>query len=142
MSLSALVDVNWLAAIAAAVIYYALGAGWYSRLFLGRRWMRSVGWDETANPPPMTAAAYIGPLIGYLLVAGAIGALLVATDTSSFSGALALGVIVGIGVSAALFYVTAAFDPKRPRPMLWFLITSGYHFVGILITAVLMALWR
>lgn len=104
--------------------------------------MRSVGWDESEQPPRMSAAGYIGPLIGYLLLAGAIGALLVATDTNSFSGGLALGVVVGVGIATALFYVTAAFDPKRPRPMLWFLITAGYHFVGILITAALMALWR
>lgn len=142
MSLSALVDVNWLAAIVAAIVYYALGALWYNRAFLGRAWMRSLGWDESREPPQMTAAAYVGPLIGYLLAAGAIGSLLVATNTTSVSGGLALGVIVGVGIAAALFYVTAVFDPQRPRPRLWFLITAGYHLVGISITAVLMAVWR
>lgn len=113
MSLSALVDVHWLAAIVASVVYYGLGALWYSRSVLGRPWMESVGWDRSRRPPQMSPSGYIGPMIGYLLVAAAIGSLLVATDTSSLAGGLALGVVLGIGVAAALFFVTAVFDPER-----------------------------
>jgi len=47
MSLDVIGNLNWLAVIVGGVIYFALGAVWYSPVLLGRQWQRSIGWDPT-----------------------------------------------------------------------------------------------
>ena len=43
-------QLNWLAVIVAALVYFALGALWYSPMLFSRAWQRSIGWDETKTP--------------------------------------------------------------------------------------------
>ncbi len=141
MSFDVLGDINWLAVVVAAIAYFAIGAAWYSPALLGKPWMRSIGWDAEQEPPAMTPVSYVGPLVGYLVAAAAVASLAFATDTDTFGEGIVLGLVVGIGVAAVLAYVTAVFDPQKKEPMTWFAITAGYHLVGLLVTAVVVALW-
>ncbi len=52
-----------------------------------------------------------------------------------------LGVVVGVGFAVTIAFVTAVFEPLKPQPMVWFAINGAYHFLGILISAVILALW-
>jgi hypothetical protein len=38
--------------------------------------------------------------------------------------------------------VEAVFDPNKPQPWTWFGISASYHFIGLLIVAVLVSVWR
>ena len=35
------------------VIYFALGALWYSPVLFAKAWQRSIGWDPEQRPPEM-----------------------------------------------------------------------------------------
>ena len=142
MSFDVLGDINWLAAIVAAVIYYAIGAAWYSPVLFGKPWMRSIGWDPDSDPPEVSAKDYAFPLIAYLIAAIAVAMLAVATSSDSFGEGVVLGLVVGMGLATVLAFVTATFDPQKKEPMVWFEVTAGYHLVGLLITSVLVSVWN
>lgn len=142
MSFDALSQMNWLAVIVGALVYFALGALWYSPAFLGRRWQRSIGWDPEQRPPEMRVTTYLVPALAYLVMAIAIGLLAEATGTDTIGEGLVLGLVLGIGLSLMHTLVDATFDPNKPEPWTWFAINGSYHALGILVVAVIVAVWQ
>jgi Protein of unknown function (DUF1761) len=132
---------NWLAIIVAAIVYFALGALWYSPMLFARPWQRSIGWDTERTPPQQNPMTYIVPFIAYVVMAIAVGLLAEATGSDTFAEGLVLGLIVGVGLSLAHTLVDATFDPNKPEPWLWFAINGGYHTIGLIIVAVIVSVW-
>jgi hypothetical protein len=135
-------QLNWLAVIVGAVVYFALGALWYSPMLLGRAWQRSIGWDESRTPPQQSAMTYVAPLIAYVVMAIAVGMLAAATGTDTLTEGLILGLVIGVGLSLAHTFVDASFDPNKPEPWTWFAINGSYHTLGLIIVAVIVAVWQ
>jgi hypothetical protein len=142
MSFAALGQLNWLAVVVGAAIYFVLGAVWFMPAVLGRPWMRAIGWDESRQPPSMSPVAYALPAVAYLVAAIATGMLAAATGSDTLAEGVVLGVVVGAGYALTLTAVDAAFDPNKPQPWTWFAISGAYHFIGLLIVAVLVSVWR
>lgn len=91
MSFDALSDLNWLAVIVGAVIYFAIGAVWFTPILFARPWQRAIGWDETRRPPEMNPITYVGPALAYLVAAIATGMLAVATGSDTIGEGIVLG---------------------------------------------------
>ena len=142
MSFETLGQLNWLAVIVGAVIYFVLGALWYAPAFLGRRWQRSIGWDPERTPPQMNPMTYAVPALAYLVMAIAVGMLARATGSADLGTGIVLGLVLGIGLSLMHTLVDATFDPNKPEPWVWFAINGSYHAIGILIVAVIVSVWR
>ncbi len=142
MSLDAIGQLNWLAVILGAVIYFALGAVWYAPVLFGRQWQRSIGWAASQRPPQMKPSAYILPAAAYVVAAIATGILAAATGSDTLMEGIVLGIVVGVGYAVTLTAVEAVFDPNKPQPWTWFGISASYHFLGLLIVAVLVSVWR
>jgi hypothetical protein len=49
MTFDVLGELNWLAVLIGAAIYFVLGALWYSPMLFARPWQRSIGWDPSAR---------------------------------------------------------------------------------------------
>jgi hypothetical protein len=141
MSLDMVGQLNWLAVVAGAIIYYVLGAIWYAPPVLGRAWQRSIGWDPATPPPRMSPTLFVLPLIAYLVISAGIGMLAAATGSTDVTGGLTLGVVLGLAFAVGRTAVDAIFDPNRPQRWTWFAITAGYHFIAIVIIAVLLSVW-
>jgi xanthine/uracil permease len=141
MSLDTLGDLNWLAVIVAAIAYFALGALWYAPPVFGRARQRAGGVEipEGQRPGP---AFYLGPLLTCLLATVATGMLALATASTRFGEGASLGVVLGVGVAAAVVFVMGIFDTHKPDPMTWFAISAGYHLVGLTIAAVIVSVWE
>ena len=139
MTFDLLNDVNWGAVILAALAYFTLGAIWYAPPVLGNTWMAAAGttMPEGQRPSP---AIYVIPLGGSLLSAIVLGMLAIATDTDTVSEGLVLGLVVAIGFALPIAIVTATFESTKPKPYVWGLINAGYHVLGSLIAAVIIAL--
>ncbi|HEV2950990.1 MAG TPA: DUF1761 domain-containing protein [Actinomycetota bacterium] len=137
MSLELLGQLNWLAVIAGAVIYFVIGAVWFAPPLFGRPWMAAIGWDESRPRPEMNPVSYAGPAIFYLIAAVAA-----ARGTDTLVEGIALGFVVGVGYALTVTATDAVFDPNKPRPWTWFGISGAYHVVSLLIVGVLVALWR
>jgi hypothetical protein len=134
--------INWLPVIVGAIIYFALGALWFSNVLFARPWQRSIGWDPEQRPPAQNPMFYVVPLITYLVIAIAIALLAAASGTDTLGEGIVLGLVIGIGLAAMHSLGDAVFDPNKPSPYTWFAITATYHVVGILIVSVLVAIWR
>jgi hypothetical protein len=141
VSFALLADVNWLAVVLAAVVYFVLGSVWFARRVFGTPWMRSIGWEPTGGEGP-AAAALAGAFAASLVAAVAVALLVEAADVTGLGDGLVLGVVLAVGVVAATHLVTALFEPVRPQPMTWFAVMAGYHGAGLLLAAVILAVWR
>jgi Protein of unknown function (DUF1761) len=134
-------SLNWLAVIVAAIVYFALGALWYSPMLFVKPWQRSIGWDESRGQPQASAMTYIVPLVAYLVMAVAVGLLAAATGTDEIGEGIVLGLVLGIGLSLAHTFVDASFSPEKPAPWTWFAVNGTYHALGLVIMAVIIAVW-
>ena len=134
-------QVNWLAVAVGALAYFFLGALWYSPLLFAKPWQRAIGWDETRPRPDAGVRIYAAPLVAYLVMATAIGLIAGATGTDELGEGIALGLVLGIGLSLAHTFVDAAFDPNKPQPWTWFAINGVYHALGLVIVSVIIAVW-
>jgi hypothetical protein len=112
MSFDALGDMNWLAVIVATVAYFALGGLWFSKLMFANAWQRAMGWEETEEES-YGPEFYIGPFVTCLLSTIAVGMLAVATGSDTLAEGLVLGLVVGVGVCAAVLFVTGYFDQRK-----------------------------
>jgi hypothetical protein len=132
---------NWLAVIVGALVYFALGALWYSPILFMRPWQGSIGWDESREPPQTNPMTYVAPLVAYLVMGTTVGLLAVATGTDELGEGIVLGLVLGIGLSLAHTFVDASFSPEKPQPWTWFAINGSYHTLGLVIVAVIIAVW-
>ena len=133
---------NWLAILVGAVIYFALGALWYSPVLFMRPWQRSIGWDADRTPPQQSVTTYIVPFLAYLVMAIATALIASAVGADDFGDGVVLGLVIGVGFAAMHSVVDATFDPNRPQPWTWFAITASYNLIGFLVLAVLVSVWR
>lgn len=140
MSLDLLGDVNWLGVVVATIAYFALGAVWYLPQTFGSVWMRSMGWEPRPDERPRPAI-YAAPIVTSLVAVTAVAMIAEAAGADGLGDGLVLWLVVGVGIAASLFFVTAIFEPTKPQPMTWFAITAGYHLVGLLIASLLLSLW-
>jgi hypothetical protein len=135
--------INWLAVVVAAAIYFFLGALWYSPPLFARQWQESIGWDPAARGQiqanPMT---YVIPAVLYLIAAIATALLAAATGTDTLTEGLTLGLVTGLGYALPMLGVEASFDPNKPKPLAWFVISLGYHLIGFVILGVVIGLWQ
>lgn len=141
MTFDLLGQLNWLAVIAGAVIYFAIGALWYSPVLFGKAWQRSIGWDAERTPPQMSPATYVVPLVAFVVMAIATGLIARAIGSQGLGDGLMLGIVIGVGYAAAHTLVDATFDPLKPAPWTWFAINASYHALGLIIVAVLVSVW-
>jgi hypothetical protein len=73
MTFDTLGQLNWLAVIVGGVVYFAIGAVWFTPMLFGRPWQRAIGWDESQRQPDMNPAVYAIPAAFYLVTAIATG---------------------------------------------------------------------
>jgi hypothetical protein len=135
-----LAQVSWLGVIVGAAIYFFLGALWYSPPLFAKPWQAAIGWDESRQPPQTNPMTYVLPAAMYLIAAIAMAIIAAATGTDSISEGLVLGLVTGIGFALPMVGVEATFDPNKPKPMAWFLITVAYHLIGFAILGVTVAI--
>ncbi|HYM52091.1 MAG TPA: DUF1761 domain-containing protein [Candidatus Dormibacteraeota bacterium] len=142
MSFDLLGQLNWLAVIVGAVIYFALGALWYSNVLFAKPWQKSIGWDPTQQPEPQqNPLTYVVPGLAYLVMAVATGMIAKATGSGTLGDGIVLGLILGVGYGLATSLVNAFFTPNSPQPMVTFAITGTYNLIGFVIMAVIVSVW-
>lgn len=140
MDLGLLGQLNWLAVLAATLAYFVLGGVWFIPKVFGDAWMRSIGWEPSEDDMP-GAAVYLGPLVTCFVATVATALLARATGASGIGEGLVLGLVTGVGIAGTVLFVTGYFDPKKPKPMVWFAIMASYHLLGLVIAAVIVTAW-
>jgi uncharacterized membrane protein len=135
-------DLNWLAVLVAALAYFAIGALWYAPPVFGKVWMTAGGMAMPEAGTRPSPAIYVTPLIGSVLSAVALAMLAVATGSDTLQRGIVLGLVVAIGFAVSISFVTAQFESEKPKPMVWGAVNAGYHVVGNLVAAIIVASWQ
>ena len=139
VELGVLNDINWLGVLVATLAYFVLGALWYSPMLFGKRWMRAAGIAEPAEGEGPGPAIYLMPLISSLLASVALAMIARAMNASGAGDGLELGLIVGLGFVISVMLTTATFETHKPEPWVWFALTAGYHFVGVILASIIVS---
>jgi Protein of unknown function (DUF1761) len=138
-----LAGINWLAVIVATVIYFALGAVWFApQTPIGRAWVAASGYESPTTGAASSNAFYLVPAATTFVMVVVTALIAAATGTDTLTEGVVLGLLVGIGYAAMIILTTAAFEFSKPRQWTWGIIDASYHVVGLLIAAVMLALWR
>jgi hypothetical protein len=136
-----LAGINWIAVIAATVVYFALGAVMFAPFTpIGRAWVAASGYESPTSGMSASNVAYIVPAVTAFVSVLATALLVRATGTDTLSEAIVLGLVVGLGYAAAILLNTASFEFAKPNRSVWGAIDATYHAVGLLITAVILVL--
>ena len=129
-------DLNWLAIVVAALVFFAVGAVWYQPKVMGSRWMKAVEVDPSkAAPNPWI---FIGTFVAYLLMAMVLAMLAQGMGASSFGDGLVLGLYTGVVFVAAQAWVNASYEG---RSMNLVLVNGGVGVIGHVLMAVIVTLW-
>jgi hypothetical protein len=135
--------INWIAVIVATVIYFLLGAVWFApQTPIGRAWMSASGYRSPTSGTSSTNLFYIIPAATSFVAVLATALIARATGTDTVTEGIILGLVVGVGYAATVMMTTAAFEFSKPRQWTWGIIDASYHLVGLLIAAIILAIWR
>ncbi len=124
--------------IVSSLVYYAIGALWYTPLF-GKVWAKQVGMDMGGGGMGARfVLGMLGQLVSSFLYVAGVYMLLMIGNFYSFGGAL----VVGGSVSA--FFVLSVNSGKLlflGKPKLFF-IDAGYGVLGAFVAVIILAFWK
>lgn len=132
-----LLSLNWLAILTATLIYFGLGALWYSPLLFANAWMKQLnkGPDDFGEPNPIIF------LYSFILQGVAVISLALFISAMGINTALN-GAIIGFGAGAGILYtLTGATGIFSEKPFKLHLIDNGYHVVGLILSGLIIGWW-
>jgi hypothetical protein len=136
-------DVDWVAALVAAVVAFALGALWYSPLLFARPWMRYTGWDAKSPDEIQQLQRTAGPAYAVSFLSWFVMAVVLSVvcdwadaatwvDGAGVAALLWLGFVATTGLTAQVFH---------SRPLGLFLVDGGYQLVFMMLMGAIVAGW-
>ena len=132
------IDLSWSGIVVAAAASFIVGGLWFT-VFLGKAYSAALGraHDPAAKPAlPMI----LGPAVWSLITAFVTVVLMASLGTETVTGALVLGLFIGLGYLAATT-INTGINPNIPNPLLYGVISGSYHLVAGVIIAMTLALF-
>lgn len=121
---NAVVGLNWLAVVAAAVSAFLIGALWYSKKAFGDAWMLEIGLTQDAFGKANMAVTFGATFLLQLIAATAL-ALYLGSGNDWLVG-LQAGLLVGLCWIATAYGITYFYEQRSLR---LYLINAGYYVV-------------
>ncbi|MES2701570.1 MAG: DUF1761 domain-containing protein [Bacteroidota bacterium] len=129
---------NFLAIAVATVVYFIIGALWFSVLF-GKPWIKLTGItmsdEDKKGVPKVFAVTFV---INFIICMATAIVIYLVNPADAISAAT-VGMILGIGfmaAPAAMNYMYAR------RPFQLTMIDAGYHVVAITVVSMILGVWR
>lgn len=137
--LTNLSEINWLAVIAATLVFAILG-GVYFTVVVRKPYATALGNEgrELLKPGPIFI---FGPIISNLFIVITSALLLRALDITSLGDGIVFGLVVSIGYLVAQT-LTIAINPNFPKPLLYTLINAPYFIFCTVVASIILTLWR
>ena len=132
-----LFSVNWLAVLAATLLYFLLGALWYSPALFANTWMklRNISEEDIGKPNPVIF------LYSFVLQFIAVVTLALFIVAMGISQALH-GAIIGFGAGAGILFTLAGTTGIfSETPLALHLVDNGYHVVGLMLAGLIIGWW-
>lgn len=132
-------SVNIFSVLLAAISNIVLGFIWYSPFFLGKPWMRLMGFTEKSIREKQKTMGpwYLLSFVGAIIQAAAISVVLKMTYTTGLGNSLLLAGLLWLGFIAVTQLTDTIFSGKKFSPHL-LTINTSYQLVSVLaMTAIL-----
>jgi hypothetical protein len=137
------IHVNYIAILVAAVVSFFIGAFWYSPLLFAGQWVKATGKTKEEITKGSSTFAYVLTFLAWLI---AIYVLAVVIDygidinsTPQFLYGILTAFLCWFGFIASISLIHNLF---AQRPIVLWLIDSGYVLVAFLISGIILAEWR
>ncbi|WCM41644.1 DUF1761 domain-containing protein [Flavobacterium sp. CBA20B-1] len=130
-----LVEISWLAIAIGTIFYCAFCGIWHRQFAFGKSWEDAMGFERPENWKE-TNIYYIAPLFACFVTTVVIAILLKLTNTSSYNGALKLGLLIGFGIAMAVVFTTSVI-PTMKKPLTFGAITGTAQALGITLTTLI-----
>ena len=132
------VEVNMLAVLATTIFSMVLGSIWYAKPVFGKAWMALVGMtDEKAKQGALKAMLLM--LLGAFLTQYVFAHVIEFSEAVTALEGLQGGFFMWLGFVAAVSIAQVGFEQ---RPVKLWAINSGYQFVNLLVSGVILTLWQ
>jgi Na+-translocating ferredoxin:NAD+ oxidoreductase RnfA subunit len=128
-------NINWLAVAVGTITYCAFCGIWHRQFAFGKKWEQAMGFHRPENWKE-TNIYYVVPLISCFVTTVTIAILLKLTNVNSFSDALTLGLLAGVGFATAIVFTTATI-PTMKKPLVFGAITGTAQALGITIVTLI-----
>ena len=136
------IQINYIAVLVAVVVNFFLGFIWYTPLF-GKAWAREMGFDPNAKP----SGGEMAKGMIFMIVGNFFFAYVFANNIAAWNyvpGTYEAGIVTNV-LSATIFTWLGFYLPVDIGVVTWekkswklFGINTGYHFVMLLVTAVIL----
>jgi len=130
-----LTEINWLAVIIATIIYSAFSGIWHKQFAFGKKWEEAMGFQRPKDWKE-TTIYYVVPSISCLITSSSIAILLKLLKVATYSDALILGLLTGIGFATAVTFTNAVI-PTMKKPLIFGAITGTAHAISITLVAII-----
>ena len=129
--------INYLAVLVSAVVYFIIGAVWYSALF-GKIWMKHIAIPEEELRKG-AAAAYIVSFISMLVMTFVMAHVIDYAKSTTVWGGILSGFFCWLGFVITTSTTIKMFEHKKIQ---LHLIDNGYHLVGLLAAGIILSVWH
>ncbi|MDR9366015.1 MAG: DUF1761 domain-containing protein [Balneolaceae bacterium] len=132
-----LFSLNWFSIIVATVVYFILGALWYSPVLFGNTWMKLRNLDpETMEQP--NPIIYLYSFILQFIGVASLAMFITALEIDGAGN----GALIGFGAGAGfVFSLAGATGIFTDIPMKLHFLDNGYHVVGLVLAGIILGLW-
>ena len=129
---------NWLAIIVSTLVFFGLGAIWYTPLAFGKMWMKETGITQEAAQKANLPKVMGLTLLFTFIMAVNLAMFLNDPNIGASEGAM-YGLFTGFGWIAMSIFVTGQYEFRSTRYML---IHAGYNIVGLTLMGVILGAWK
>jgi hypothetical protein len=135
---STTVGISYLAVLVAAIVKFAIGAGWYSPALFGKQWQQLAGVSEAQVRAGM-APALVAEAIGDLIMAYVLARFVAHYGFGGIGGGLLIGFMAWLGFVATVL-VNQVFYERKPQQLV--VINGGYTLVSLLVMGAILGIWH
>lgn len=118
----------------AVVVYFGIGAIWYSPVMFAKMWMEEIKRKKSAMT--MAVPAMVTTFLAMCVLVVVEAYMVQATGTSGWMRGALLGVKIWLGFVATTAIVNSSFQGGSMR---LFAIDQSYHLVGIVLAGAILA---
>jgi hypothetical protein len=129
---------NWLAIIVSTLVFFGLGAIWYSPFAFGRIWMEEIGFTKE-NARKANMPKIIGLTVLFSLIMAVNLALFMNSPSIGASQGAMYGFFTGFSWIAMAMFVSGQYEFRTTKHML---INAGYNIVGLTLMGVILGAWK
>lgn len=131
--------INYWAILVSAIGYCVLGTVWYSESVFGKIWAESAGIEPKKDGMvKKILITFAAALVVAFVMAHLMAYSTYFTGVGGIMGGIQVAFWGWLGLTAATYLITIQFEDK---PFKFYLVNTGYHLAGLILTGIILGIW-